>query len=121
MEAGTELPGNIVRELSLPIYQSKGWLKLIGVLSIIYGILTAVTVIGIVVAWLPIWVGVLLIQAASAVERSQMTGEKEVLFRSLTKLKTYFIITGVLEVLGLIAVGIAFFMGLLGAMLGAID
>ena len=43
MEAGTEVPGNIVRELSLPIYQCKGWLKLIGVLSILSGILTAVS------------------------------------------------------------------------------
>jgi len=121
MEAGTEVPGNIVRELGLPIYQCKGWLKLIGVLSILSGILTAVTLVGIVIAWLPIWTGVLLLQAASAVERSQHTGEKQVLFHSLSKLKVYFIISGILQAIGLIVAGIAMSMGMLGAILGVLD
>lgn len=121
MEAGTEVPGNIVRELSLPIYQCKGWLKLLGVLSIISGVLTALTVMGIVIAWLPIWTGVLLLQAASAVERSQISGEKQTLFNSLSKLKTYFIITGVLQVIGLIIAGVALSMGVLSAILGFMD
>jgi hypothetical protein len=121
MEAGTQVPGNIVRELSLPIYQCKGWLKLIGILSILSGILTAVTLVGIIIAWLPVWTGVLLLQAASAIERSQHTGEKEILYRSLNKLKIYFIITGVLQAIGLIVAGIAMSMGMLGAILGSMD
>lgn len=121
MEAGTQVPGNIVRELSLPIYQCKGWLKLIGILSILSGILTAATLVGIIIAWLPVWTGVLLLQAASAIERSQYSGEKEILYRSLSKLKIYFIITGVLQAIGLIIAGIAMSMGMLGAILGSLD
>ncbi len=121
MEAGAEVPGNVVRELSLPIYQCKGWLKLIGVLSILSGILTAVTLVGIVIAWLPIWTGVLLLQAASAVEKSQVSGEKQILFHSLSKLKIYFIITGILQAIGLIVAGIAMSMGMLGAILGVLN
>ena len=45
----------IIKELSLPIYQSRGWMKLIGVMSIIGGVLAAFTIVGILICWLPIW------------------------------------------------------------------
>ena len=110
-----------VRELSLPIHQSKGWIKLLGVLSIISGIFTAVTLVGILIAWLPIWIGVVLIQSASSIERAYISGEKEPLFTALSKLKTYFTIQGVLTLIGLIVAGIAFAMGMLGTLLGLIS
>jgi len=118
MEAQIPEANNAVRELSLPIHQSKGWMKLLGVLSIIYGAVSVFTIVGIVVAWLPIWMGVLLIQAASSVEKAQVTGEKETLVESLNKLKTYFTIQGILALIGLLFVGIAISMGILGAMMG---
>lgn len=108
----------IIRELSLPLVQSKGWMKLLGVLSIVYGILTALTLVGIVVAWLPIWMGVLLFQSASAIEEAQMAGNKEAMVRSLGKLKTYFTIMGVLMILTIIFTVIGFITGMAGAMMG---
>jgi len=112
-----------VRELSLPIHQSKGWLRLIGVLSIIQGALTALSVFGILIAWLPIWIGVVLLQAASSAERARVSGEKEIFYQSLAKLRTYFVIQGVLTLIMLIiAVGgfvVVVAMGLTGAMLEA--
>ena len=110
----------VVRELSLPISQSKGWLRLLGVLSIIYGVLMALSIVGIVVAWLPIWIGVLLLQTASTVERAQLTGDKNTLYESLGKLKTLFTIQGIMALLGLVFVGLAFAMGVFGAMLEAV-
>lgn len=108
----------IIRELSLPLSQSKGWMKLLGVLSIIYGILTAISIIGLVVAWLPIWMGVLLFQAASAIDEAQMGGDKEAMVRSMAKLKTYFTIMGVLTIIGIIFMIIGFVTGMTGAMMG---
>ena len=49
---------NLIKEVSFPIYQSRGWMKLIGVLLIIGGVLYTLTIIGIIIAWLPIWMGV---------------------------------------------------------------
>jgi len=121
MEAGSEGHANVVRELSLPIYQSKGWLKLLGVLSIIYGVFCALTVVGIVFAWLPIWMGVLLYQAASAVEKSQFAGDKAALLESLGKIKTYFTISGVVAIIGLVLVVASLALGVLGIILDAID
>ena len=97
----------IVKELSLPIYQSRGWMKLIGVLSILGGVMTAFTIVGIVICWLPIWLGVLLFKAGSAVEGAQLNGDKAKLKESLEKLKTYFVINGVLALLGIMAAGLS--------------
>jgi len=115
MEASAQDQGGVVRELGLPVYQSKGWLKLLGVISIINGVFAALTLVGIIFAWLPIWMGVLLYQSASAVERSQLSGDKAALTKSLEKLKLYFTISGVMAIIGLAAAVIALTFGALGA------
>jgi len=92
----------LIQELSLPIFQSKGWLKLLGVVMILQGILTAITIIGIVICWLPIWLGVLLFQAAGAIESAMVSGRKEQLLLSLSKIKLYFMINGILMLIFII-------------------
>ncbi len=104
-----------VREVSAPLYAARGWMKLVGVLMIIYGALMALTIVGIIVCWLPIWIGVLLLRAASSAEMAQVSGDKFQLVESMTKLKTYFTIYGILALVGLIAAAIALMVGGLGA------
>ena len=113
--------GEIIRNVSLPIHQAKGWMKLIGVLSILYGVVMVFTIVGIIFAWLPIWMGVLLMQSASSVERAYATGDETQLVLSLSKVKTYFTITGVLYLLGLLMFAVFFFFGMMGAMLNMSD
>lgn len=96
---------NEVKEISAPLYQAKGWMKLLGIVMIINGVVIAISIVGIIVAWLPIWLGVLLFQAASASEGAQFTGNKQQLIEALTKLKLYFVINGILMVIALIFVG----------------
>jgi len=97
---------DVIRELSVPIYQSRGWIKLLGVMMIIQGIITGLTIVGVLICWLPIWLGVLLFQAAGSVEAAQMTGNKSNLIQALGKLKTYFVINGVLMLVMLIGLGL---------------
>ena len=80
------------------------WLKLVGVVTILSGIPAALTVIGLLVAWLPIWLGVLLFQAGAAAKRDSDYD----LLRLIEKLKTYFIVQGVLVIVALVAMIIAF-------------
>jgi len=120
MEAGTQDTTAVVRELTLPIFQSKGWLRLLGVVSIASGVFAAITIFGILYAWLPIWIGVLLFQAASSVERAHLTGDKMVYFDSLNKLKIYFIIQGVTTLISLVIGIFVFFMFGLAAVIEAI-
>ena len=99
----------LIQEISFPTYQAKGWMKLIGVMSIIYGALMILSLWGILVCWLPIWMGVLLIQASNLINNARVTGDKIRLMESLSKIKTYFIVTGVLVLIGLIVLGIILF------------
>ena len=66
--APTPQEQHMVQELSMPIFQARGWLKFLGVLSIISGVGTALSIVGIIFAWLPIWMGVLMFQAGSSIE-----------------------------------------------------
>jgi hypothetical protein len=108
----------IVRELGLPLLESKGWIKFLGVVSVIQGIVVAFTLVGLIIAWLPIWIGVLLYQSASILERAHLTGDRATFSAAMAKLKTYFMIQGILTLLGIIAAIIALSLGLMGALFG---
>ena len=120
MEADSSPEFDLVRRIGLPIHQSRGWLKLLGVLSIVYGILAMLTIVGIIFAWLPIWLGVLLYQAAGLADSAYISGDEKALTAALGKLKTYITISGVLALLGLVFGALVFTFGLLGAILGVL-
>ncbi len=85
----------------------KGWLKLLGIIQIVAGILQAITIFGIIWAWLPIWLGVVLNSAAN---RAQDYVEKEddnALVEFTGKLKLYFIINGIMMIISLGVVAIS--------------
>ncbi|NOZ60530.1 MAG: DUF5362 domain-containing protein [Calditrichaeota bacterium] len=110
----------VVQQMSSPLYDAKGWLKLIGIVSIIYGVLMIFTIVGIVVCWLPIWMGVLLYGAASKIDAARSTGDSTAFLETMSKLKTYFIINGVLILI--VIVGIVFaFVATGGAILSGIS
>ena len=107
----------LVREVSAPLFAAKGWMKFLGVLMIIYGVLIALSVVGIIICWLPIWIGILLFQAATAVESTQASGSKMELYGAMSKLKTYFTIYGVLALIGIVVSIIALFTGVLASLI----
>ena len=102
MEQPTQDQAYLIREVGMPLYQSKGWLKLLGILSIVQGILAAITIFGIIFAWLPIWLGVLLYQASTTVERAEMNGDKRTFIETMSKLKLYFTIQGVFTLISIV-------------------
>ncbi len=108
----------VVKELSIPLYQSKGWIQFLGIVMIIQGILAALTIIGIVFAWLPIWLGVLLFRAAGAVDSAAFTGDKHQFLDALRNLKTYFIINGLVMLISVGFLAVVFFLGGMAALMG---
>ncbi|MFZ0492775.1 MAG: DUF5362 domain-containing protein [Acidimicrobiia bacterium] len=96
-----------VRQAARPLYESKTWMKLLGVISIVSGVLGVISIFGIVFAWLPIWLGVLLWQSGKAVEAAHETGDAARFLESQGKLKTYFLITGIASLIGIILMVIA--------------
>ena len=88
-------------------------MKLLAVVMLITGVVTALTIVGIIIAWLLIWLGVLLFQAAGRVDTAFATDDEALLRESLAKLKTFFVIQGVMLLIYLVfVVGALLFGGL---------
>ncbi len=103
---------SLVRAISSHLYNAKGWIKFLGVLLIIYGIITAISIVGLLICWLPIWMGILLFKTSTALEKAQVSGDRLELINSLSNIKTYFTINGVLALIGIIFIAFSFlFMG----------
>jgi len=105
-----------IQEIKRTSAEMSGWLKFIGIVAIVYGALIALTIIGIIIAWLPIWMGITLYSAGKKANDAQYTGNPMNLVEMMRKLKTFFIVQGVLLIIGLvglliaiITVGIGFF------------
>jgi uncharacterized membrane protein HdeD (DUF308 family) len=87
--------------ISANVKASKGWLKFLGILSIIAGGLYALTLVGIVVAWMPIWVGIIMVQAGSRAQEYAERGDPKALAGYTGKIKTLFAIMGILTLISL--------------------
>jgi hypothetical protein len=73
-----------------------GWMKFMGIMTIIGGCLQVLTIFGIVIAWLPIWMGVVLTKAGSKAGEYADKGDFASLEGMTGQLKTYFIISGIM-------------------------
>jgi len=97
-----------VSDLSWPLAQGAGWVKFIGILLIILGALMCITIIGAVIGWFPIWVGVIFTRSADAIGRAHQNNDPVALKESLGKLGTLFVIQGVLNIISIVGGVIAF-------------
>jgi hypothetical protein len=94
---------------------SAGWMKFLGILSIVQGVFAIFTIWGILVCWLPIWVGLILYRAAGDADLASK-GSPHSLDSFLQRINRYFLIQGVLTLIGIIVaiimmivLGFAFF------------
>ena len=85
------------------------WVKLLGIINIISGALTALTLVGIIIAWLPIWLGILLFQAGSRADEALASKRPDQLITMMEKLRLYFLIQGVMIIV-MFGVGILAFL-----------
>ena len=74
-----------IRGIIEPLYRGKFWMQLLGVVSILYGVLLAITIVGLIVAWIPIWAGVVLMQAAGASSRAFESGDAVEMTRAMAR------------------------------------
>lgn len=92
---------DIVQDLQNSALKMTGWLKFVGIVTIVSGALAALSVVGIVFAWIPVWLGVLLMQAAARAENARISDNPRELVQMFEKLRLYFLINGVMIILGL--------------------
>lgn len=87
-----------------------GWMKFMGIMTIVGGCLQVLTIFGIVFAWLPIWIGVVLTKAGSRAGEYADKGDFASLEGVTGQLKTYFTISCIMMIVSFaiaIIVGIA--------------
>lgn len=93
---------SVVLRIAEPLYRAKGWMKFAGVLSIIQGVLSILSIWGILVCWIPIWMGVVLCKASNHL-RTAFETDNDAEFRlSMEKLGTYFRVFGILSLFMLV-------------------
>ncbi|MDY0076704.1 MAG: DUF5362 family protein [Bacteroidales bacterium] len=92
----------MIRELMQPLKNATGWIKFLGVLLIIYGVVSALTIVGILIAWLPIWLGVLLLRAAKNTNSAYYQGNKSAVLAALNNVGSFFTVYGVVALIGIL-------------------
>jgi hypothetical protein len=85
-----------------PLHEKAGWLILLGWVSIVGGVITCLTIVGVIIGWLPIWMGILLKGAGENLKAGFQSGNEGNLHQASQQLSTYFMIIGVLTLIGLV-------------------
>lgn len=83
---------------------ARTWMRFAGVMMMIFGGLYCLTIIGIVVGWLPILLGWLTHKAGTELGRYAESSDPHALESALGSLKTYYLIVGILLILYLVLV-----------------
>lgn len=95
--------GASVAELADPLAQGKGWIKFLAIVQLVFsGIYVLASFgFGLIVAWLPIWLSILLLQTASAIEQAQVQNDAVAMKTALSKLRLYFMIQAIAMIVGI--------------------
>lgn len=95
------------------------WFIVPALFFILGGVLYGITIIGLIVAWVPIWLGVLLFQANKALESARATGYRNDLMTAVEKIELYFRIIGIMYILSFVLMVLSFiFVFAIGGSLG---
>lgn len=103
--------GSEAEHVIQPLIEGKGWMRFVGIMLIIFGALYCLGIITALIGGPMIWMGVLLNQAASSLERNMVSEYR----MAMDKVKTYFIISGVLMMVGIAFVVLYFFVAIFAA------
>ena len=89
-------------ELLKPLINNRKWLNIVGVFAIGAGILYIVSIVGILICWIPIWLGVLLFQTSSNLEKFELSGNEEDATLGLEKLVLFFKFVAIVLIVSLV-------------------
>ena len=115
------VPREAVQRFASILQGGRFWMLVLGWVTLVAGVLEALTLVGLVFAWLPIWIGIVVLKAAGRIAEAERTGEAAALAEALAKIRLYFVMTGVMLFVGIVLwlVGFLFFASFLGAMMAA--
>jgi len=79
-----------------------GWLKFLGILNIVAGVMYCITIVGAVLGWIPIWIGILLNNASTSLRAGYDGRNEQVVRVGIDKLALSIKIIGILTLIGLV-------------------
>jgi len=85
-----------------PLYEATFFINFLAWFFIITGVLYCITIVFIVVGWLPLWIGICLKNAGSSLKQGYPTGNIQLLHKASTNLATIAKIVGVLYMIMLV-------------------
>lgn len=100
-----------LRAVTLPLYEAKKWIKFIGGALVGIGIFYALTIVGLLVAWLFLWLGALLWQAGSQIDSAFSQDEEVLLSVAFQKLRRFFVVAGIAMLVYLIVIAVGLVVG----------
>ena len=109
-----------LRTITLPLYEAKRWIKFLGGVLFALGVAYALTILGLVVAWLLLWLGVLLWQAGTEIDRAFPVGEEVPLAMAFVKLRRFFVVAGIATLVYLVVMAVGAVVMLVLAMIGMV-
>lgn len=83
------------REIAAPLHRARGWMRFVGLAEIVSGLGLALTLLGLLAAWIPVWAGVVLLKAAGNARRAHDDSDPEALAAGLRQLRVFFVLSGV--------------------------
>lgn len=98
--------GEVDLSIIAPLSRVTGWLKFLGIVNIIGGAFTALSIVGIIIAWLPIWMGILALQAAGRIREGVERDNEPLARQGVQKLSTVILIFGIVTLIYLILVAL---------------
>jgi hypothetical protein len=110
--------GGDIRRCADALANRSFWIRLVAVLMAINALWMAITIVGLLVAWLPGWMAFLLWKTADEVQAASRDGNADALQQGLARLGTYFTIMGVLIMIGLVFGFLAFGLGIMAGLTG---
>ena len=110
----------LIKRLAVILAASSGWMKFLAGLMILGGVATAIGPM-IVVAWLPIWLGIVLWGAASKAQDAAVSGTEADMIKALDQLRFYFKLEGIMRIVMFVAVAVIVicFIGMIVAAIGS--
>ena len=115
-----------LRTITLPLYEAKRWIKFLGGVLFALGVAYALTIVGLVVAWLLLWLGVLLWQAGAELDRAfpaapgGAEAEEVLLAMAFVKLRRFFVVAGIATLVYLVVMAVGAVAMLVLALLGMV-
>lgn len=89
-----------------PLYDAKGWLMLTAWFLIVIGVIYCITIIGLIIGWLPLWMGFLLKAASESLKSGFEQQDPMAIQQATRKLSTLATIFGVITIIYIVMIAV---------------